>query len=124
MTSGALLEPGDPRRPDLIAAFSGCAAMDDADYPIRQAGSLEEATRLSPVRLEAPTSPPIFFANARRDTDCDFEIISAYADTLEAGGSTVFLHDGGQRGHFFMRDPEAASAVREDLFAFLDQQGW
>lgn len=124
MTSGALLEAGDPRRPDLIAAFSGCAAMDDADYTIRTAGSFEEAVRLSPVRLEAPSSPPIFFANARRDTDCDFDLISEYADKLEVGGTTVFLHDGGQRGHFFMRDPDAAAAVREDLFAFLDQQGW
>ncbi len=124
MTSGALQAPGDPRRPDLVAAFSGCAAMDDTDYTIRMAGGMEEAVRLSPVRLDAPSSPPIFFANARRDTDCDFATVAQYAANLEANGNTVRLHDGGERGHFFMRDPEAAAAVHADLYAFLDAQGW
>ncbi len=124
MTSGALTAQGDPGRPDLIAAFSGCADMTDAPYEIRMSGSLEEATRLSPVLIENPSSPPIFFANARQDTDCDFERVSAYAANLVAAGNTATLHDGGERGHFFMRDPEAAAAVQADLNAFLDAQGW
>lgn len=124
MTSGVLAPAGDPGRPDLIAAFSGCADMTDAPYEIRMAGSFDEATRLSPVLIDNPSSPPIFFANARLDTDCDFQRVQTYAANLEAAGNTVTLHDGGERGHFFMRDPEAAAAVQADLNAFLDEQGW
>lgn len=124
MAAGAFAPAGDPRRPDLVASFSGCADMTLDDYMTRMAGGPDQAKALSPGLIETPSSPPAFIANARRDTDCRFDAAERYAANLTAAGQDVVFHDAGELGHFFLRDADAAAAAKAALYTFLDDRGW
>ena len=119
------LAPSDAQsKPDIAVAFSGCADLTIDPYIVRMAGGMEEAAALSPVNAEPAAWPPLYMANATRDSDCNYEAALQFSEKAKAQGAEITFLTQENAGHFFLREPERAAQTQASVNAFLDAEGF
>ncbi|MEM6819097.1 MAG: alpha/beta hydrolase [Pseudomonadota bacterium] len=123
--AAAGLAPSDAQsKPDIAVAFSGCADLTIDPYIVRMAGGMKEAAALSPVNAEPKAWPPLYMANATRDSDCNYEAALQFSEKAKAQGAEITFLTQENAGHFFLREPERSAQTRASVNAFLDAQGF
>lgn len=111
-------------KPDMAVALSPCTDLTNDGYTIGLSRGYTAARAMSPRYHVSPALPAIFMASADEDTDCSFEASVDYVERVKEAGVEIRFVDQIGAGHFFLRDPDRAEETRQELAAFLDENGF